>query len=181
MSNLVANLSTDDFMLSQSSKGGKILCTEIPGISFVLFHADRCHNCENVIPYFKQMSRSELLTGCKFALCNLARNPALIKMSSQTVAPFEYVPYMMLYYDGRPIARYETDDDEDFNPQDCLEFLQEMIKRLQSKKHFIQNKNFKFDDDVKKFGGIPFNLVCDEDKGVCYFEADALYGKNRRQ
>ena len=37
------------------------------------------------------------------------------------------------------------------------------------------------DEDVKKFGGIPFNLVCDEDKGVCYFEAGAFYGRNRKQ
>mgnify|MGYP003339191508 CR=1 FL=1 len=110
----VSQLTVDNFMLVDGKKS-KILCTEIPGISFVLFHADGCTNCENIIPYFKQLARSDMLTGCKFLSCNLARNPMLIKMSNKTSVPFEYVPYMMLYYDGTPIARYDPDEDSDFD------------------------------------------------------------------
>jgi hypothetical protein len=177
MNNNVLSISEDDFYITQGTKG-KILVTQIPGISFILFHADagKCQHCEIVIPQFKQLARSELMTGCKFYLCNLSRNQNLIRMSAQTIAPFEYVPYMLLYFDGRPIARYDSDDGE-FDINDCAEFLQEMIKRLQSKKNFIQSKNFKFDDEIKRYGGIPFNIVCDEDKGVCYVKADDLYGK----
>jgi hypothetical protein len=177
MSNNVLNLSEEDFFIAQDNKGKKLV-TQVPGISFVLFHANAgmCPNCDNVVPQFKALSRNELMTGCRFLLCNLSRNPQLIAMASKTIAPFEYVPYMMLYYDGRPIARYDNDDGE-FDINDCAEFLQEMIKRLQSKKNFIQSKNLRFDDDVKKYGGIPFNIFCDEDKGICYIEAESLYGK----
>ena len=180
MSNIL-NITSDDVALVQG-KSGLLLSSGIEGISFVLFHADpgMCGNCDVVVPQIKQLSRHPTMNSCKFALCNLSRNSSIIKMARKTVTPFEYVPYMMLYYDGIPIARYDPDDGN-FDINDCAEFLKDMIVRLQSKKNFIQTKNFKFDDDIKKFGGIPFNLICDEDKGVCYFKADDLYGKNGKK
>jgi hypothetical protein len=172
MNNLL-HLETDDFYLSDGAKG-KILCLSVQGICLVLFHAnpERCLHCEEAIPEFKKVSR--MFSGCKFGLANLNKFPEIIRMSKLTISPLEYVPYMILYVNGRPFLRYEGER----TAQDLSEFLQEVMVRLESKKQFIESKNYKVESEIPAYSiAIPFNMVCDEDKGVCYLTYGEIYKK----
>jgi hypothetical protein len=174
MSNVIF-LTADDFYVDKGTKG-PIMCNNISGICFVLFHANpgQCAGCDETVPEFKKVS--QIINNCKFGLCNISRNQQVLRLSGKTIAPIEYVPYMLLYYNGRPIARY---DGEERGYQDLAEFVQEMAARLQSKKNFIENKGYKFDSDIAIYGGIPFNVVCDEDKGVCYLTSAEVTSQNQ--
>lgn len=168
-------LTADDFHIENGNKG-KLLCiSEIPGLCFVMYHADvgKCTYCDETMPHFKAAAR--MVPSCKFGFCNLSRNPAIIKLGASTITPFEAVPTLMVYFNGRPLARYEGER----SSTDLAEFIQEMIMRLQAKKNFIENKNFKMateDDSIIPGVGRAYNVVCDEEKGVCYLKASEVYG-----
>lgn len=171
MNNLY-HLTSQDFFLENGSKG-KVLCMDSKGLFLVCFHAnpDRCVHCEETIPEFKKLPQR--IGSCKFALVNLNANPDIVKMSKMTIAPIEYVPFIILYVNGRPFLKYEGDR----TLPAFMEFLQEVIQKLQTKQSFIENKNYKVESEIPPYTvGIPYSVVCDEDKGVCYLKCDDAYG-----
>ena len=171
MNNLY-HLTSEDFFLDQSNDGKRVLCIDAKGLVLVCFHvnADRCAHCEDTIPEFKRLPQR--IGGCKFALANLSMNPDIIKMSRLSKAPIEHVPFIILYVNGRPFLKYEGER----TTQDMSEFIQEVVKKLQTKQQFIEQKNFKVESDIPAYSiGTPYNVVCDEEKGVCYLEYDAAY------
>ena len=170
-------LTEDDFYIDQGQKG-PILACNYEGFCMVLFHADagRCKHCEETIPEFKKIASK--FGQCGFGLCNLNKFPGVVTMSKQTIAPFKYVPYIVFYVNGRPFARYEGER----NASDMAEFLKEIITLLQPKRSFIEQKKFKVEGDATPVfpgGGIPYNLICDEDKGVCYLTNSEVLGKRK--
>jgi hypothetical protein len=176
MNNLI-HLESDDFYTADGTKG-KVLCCNVEGICIVIFHADggKCSHCDDAIPEFKKAAR--MLGSVKFGLCNLNRNPDIIRLSKTTIAPLEYVPYVILYVNGRPFLRYEGDR----TAEDIAEFLQEVMARLQTKKQFIENKTYKIESEIPPYTiGIPFNVVCDEDKGVCYLSYADAFKKGQKK
>jgi hypothetical protein len=56
MSNNIIFLNSNDFFVGEGSKG-KVLCTNVKELIFVMFHADlnKCKYCEEAIPEFKQL------------------------------------------------------------------------------------------------------------------------------
>ena len=171
MNNLY-HLTGEDFFLDQSNDGKKVLCIDAKGLVLVCFHvnADRCAHCEDTIPEFKRLPQR--IGGCKFALANLSMNPDIIKMSRLSKAPIEHVPFIILYVNGRPFLKYEGER----TTQDMSEFIQEVVKKLQTKQQFIEQKNFKVESDIPAYTiGTPYNVVCDEEKGVCYLDYESAY------
>jgi hypothetical protein len=171
MNNLY-HLTSEDFFLDQSNDGKRVLCIDAKGLVLVCFHvnSNRCAHCEDTIPEFKRLPQR--IGGCKFALANLSMNPDVIKMSNMSKAPIEHVPFIILYVNGRPFLRYEGER----TTQDMMEFIQEVVQKLQSKQQFIEQKNFKVESEIPGYSvGIPCNVVCDEEKGVCYLECDDAY------
>jgi thioredoxin-like negative regulator of GroEL len=96
-------LTTDDFNVGKSVKG-PVLRHSIPGFSIVLFYSVQCKHCQKLIPMFKRLPGS--VGGCQFGMINVSSNKAAVKMSAGTIAPIEYVPYIILYVDGMPFMRY---------------------------------------------------------------------------
>lgn len=176
MSNTIY-LTSDDYSV-QSGNKGKLLClNEVPGLCFVMYHVDsgKCTYCEDTLPHFKAASR--MVPSCMFGLCNLSRNPNIIKLANSTITPFEAVPTLIVYFNGRPLARYEGER----TAVDFAEFIQEMMMRLQEKKNFINNRNFKLaTEDEATIPGIgkAYNVVCDEESGKCYLKAAEVYGSS---
>jgi len=171
MNNLY-HLTGEDFFLDHSNDGKRVLCIDAKGLVLVCFHvnADRCAHCEDTIPEFKRLPQR--IGGCKFALANLSMNPDIIKMSKMSKAPIEHVPFIILYVNGRPFLRYEGER----TTQDMMEFIQEVVQKLQSKQQFIEQKNFKVESDIPAYTiGTPYNVVCDEEKGVCYLDYNSAY------
>jgi thiol-disulfide isomerase/thioredoxin len=162
-------LSIDDFK-SQSTPKGSLMCSEISGFSLILFYSTACNFCQKMIPIFKSLPGS--LSGCQFGMINVSKNKDIIKMSKETIAPITYVPYVILYHQGRPYMRYD-------GPADLTEiqnFIIEVANSIQSRQSFVDDKK-----DTSKSKEIPAFTVgipkpCDRED-VCYLEYDDAYVK----
>lgn len=162
-------LSSDDFVLSKGTKGN-ILCTSIPGFSLILFYSTQCPHCQNLLPIFKRLPGS--INGCQFGIINVSTNKNCIRLSKDTISPITYVPYIILYINGRPFLRYSGPSIE----SEIRRFVFEVAQKVQSKQKF---SNEQVKEDVR--GHIPAFTIgipkCDED--VCYLEFDDAYDKHR--
>lgn len=168
-------LTSNDFYIGEGSQNKKLLCNNLKDLTFVFFHADadKCAHCEELLPIYKRLP--QFIQSCKFGLVNLNKNPDIIKVSVQTVTPLEYVPYLMLYINGRPFLRY----DGERNLQELVDFINEVILRLKNKTKFVDNKNaLKIEDEKPGFTtGVPYNIICDEENGKCYLKYNEIVKK----
>lgn len=125
-------MSTDDFDVKQGQKGN-ILCNKIEGMSLILFYSTNCDHCKPLLPKFRNLPNT--ISGCKFGIINLSKNTKLIHMSKQTIDPLNYVPYIVLYVNGRPFLRYEGDHDE----RAIQKFIIDVGSSIQTKRDFHEN------------------------------------------
>ena len=56
-------LSANDFFLEKGSKSTN-LCHRIPGVSLVMFYADRCDGCQSIKPHYQKLPR--VINSCRF-------------------------------------------------------------------------------------------------------------------
>ena len=165
-------LSTEDFHIAKGTKGD-IMCHSIPGFSLILFYSTQCGHCQNLIPIFKRMPGT--IGGCQFGMINVSSNKACVRLSKNTVAPITYVPYIVLYINGRPFMLYKGPHDSN----EIRRFIVEVAQKVQNKQKF---SNEQVKEDPR--GGIPeysigHPLYGDDDK-VCYLEFDDAYGKENK-
>lgn len=166
-------LSSDDFSIAKGTKGN-ILCTSIPGFSLILFYSTQCQHCQTLIPIFKKLPGS--IGGCQFGMINVSSNKSCVRWSKDTIAPITYVPYIILYINGRPFMKYQGPHDAD----EIRRFVLAIAEKIQSKQ--------KFSSEVVKEdprGGIPEYTIghplYGPDENVCYLVMDEAYGKEERQ
>jgi hypothetical protein len=93
-------------------------------------------------------------------------------MSKNTIAPVTYVPYIVLYINGRPFMVYKGPSES----EEIRRFVIEVANNVQKKQQFSKEK-VKQDDN----GGIPAYTigrpVCGDDK-VCYLNFGTAYTKD---
>lgn len=159
--NSVRQLSDRDFELKQRKNGNIITCN-LSGISLVLFKSENCPHCVSMGPIMQQLSRK--INTCNFAMINITRFPAVIKASQNSIMPITYVPFIVLYVNGKPFLKY----DGDRNEQAVGTFVMSVINQLKTTKNFSDNTIIETDEIESVAGAIPYNLVCDKDSGVCY-------------
>jgi hypothetical protein len=161
-------LSSEDFSITKGNKGN-ILCHGIPGFSLILFYSTQCHHCEKLIPLFKKLPGT--LGGCQFGMINVSSNKKCVQMSNDTVAPIAYVPYIILYIQGKPFMRYNGPHEV----EEIRRFVIEVANKVQNKQKFTSET---VKDDKKSIPeytiGVP---LCGPDNNVCYLEFDNAYGK----
>ena len=170
-------LGSRDFSVDEAPKG-KVLVNNQKGIMFCLFHADmnKCQYCMEAIPELKKLSLK--MPGVKFGLCNLNRDQDVYYMSTQTIAPIERVPYMILYVQGRPLMSYDGEKRADA----MMNFLGDVVSRLNNKKDFFEQKNYKMQSSVPTYSKSPqFNVICDDELGICYVDTDDAYNSKAAQ
>lgn len=157
---------SDDFNIAKGSKGD-ILCHGVQGISLLLFYSTDCVHCQTLIPMFKTLPGT--IGGCQFGMLNVSNNKKCIIMSNSTVAPIKYVPYIILYVNGRPFMKYNGPHD----PGEIARFVIEVSKKLQSKQKFTSEH---VKEDPK--GVIPeYCIAHPKSNKVCYLDFDDAYGK----
>lgn len=125
-------LTSDDFSLTKGTKGN-ILCHSIPGFSLILFYSTKCQHCQTLIPLFKKLPGN--VGGCQFGMINVSTNRSYVETSKQTINPLEFVPYIVLYINGKPFMRYQ-------GPHDAGEikrFILEVSEKLKTKQKFSSN------------------------------------------
>ena len=163
-------LCSDDFSITTGSKGN-ILCHSIPGFSLILFYSTQCTHCKKIIPIFKKLPGT--IGGCQFCIVNVSSNKNCVRMSKETIAPINYVPYIVLYIQGKPFMRYNGPHDD----QEIRRFVIEVANKVQNKQTFSK-ENVK---DNKK--GIPEfttgHPLCGKDD-VCYLDFDTAYSVNNK-
>ena len=78
-----------------------------PGFVLVLFIMQSCRGCQAVEPIFQQLARKD--NRVKYAICDLTNARDIITMSHQTKCQIQKVPFIVLYANHRPHARFRGD------------------------------------------------------------------------
>jgi len=162
-------LESDDFHIQQGQKG-PLLCTQIPDISLILFYSTTCGYCHKVIPLFKQLPGT--ISGVYVGIVNVYKNQACIERSKNTIAPITFVPYIVLYHNGKPFMRYN-------GPYDLGEirrFIFEVSEKLRARQTFHNTPNVK---PAGQERGIPeFCIGRPKEDDVCYLEESIAYSSS---
>lgn len=112
-------LTPNDFAV----QNGELVKLNDQGYSFVFIFTNNCKWCDDVKPAFNSLSN--MIRGVNFAYMDVAQNNwKLREMSLRTGTPIDYVPFLLLFANGRQIAQFFQDED---NPQNNLHKMQNFI------------------------------------------------------
>lgn len=159
-----------DFYLAKGQTGKILLCNNRfkDDIFFVFFFSTKCTSCESGMDAFTQLFR-KFPPEIKFGAININDYPTIISKSAQSCTPLEYVPYLILYFRGKPYLRYEGDMELD----QMVNFLKDAVARIDKKKDFIKS-TAKEEMVVPEYaGGVPYNIVCNKNR--CYIKYSDVY------
>lgn len=162
-------LSSEDFNVEQGVKG-EILCHNIQGFSLILFYSTHCQYCHDIIPIFKTLPGT--VGGCQFGMINISTNKSCVEKSQNTITPIKYVPYIVLYINGKPFMIYKGPN----KTEDIKKFIIDTANNLQQRQQFSSNEK----KENKEEAGIPAYTIgkpiCGNDK-VCYLDFTKAYYK----
>ena len=169
MSNNIFYLQEKDFSL-QEGKKGNVLCCNTRGITLILFYSKSCPHCSDVLPVFQTLPR--VVPHCQFGLLNISNHMRVAEMSINSICPIEYVPFIVLYINGRLFMKYTGPK----TLEDIAKFLNDVISRLNTKKNFSSLKIDSQENEIPPYSiGVPFNLVCEGEQ--CYLNFSEAYKK----
>jgi hypothetical protein len=167
-------LSGEDFSINGGTKGS-IMCHAIPGFSLILFYSTQCDHCQTLIPIFKKLPGS--ISGCQFGMINVSTNKTCVRMSKSTISPITYVPYIVLYVEGKPFMSYKGPHESG----EIRRFVFEVAQKVQGNQKF-SNEKVKNDPEGRCIPQYTIGrpLYGPDDK-VCYLEFDTAYDKEGGQ
>lgn len=160
-------LDDNNFYLAKGQQGKILLCSNLEGVSFVFFYSTNCPNCQPGIDVFRNLK--DKFQQIKFCIVNINENPNIITKSNTSCTPIEYVPYLVLYFNGKPFLRY----DGEIVQEELVTFLVEVMKRIDNKIKFSKSEKSEESDIPEYAGGVPFNIVCNKNK--CYVKYSNAY------
>lgn len=163
-------LNTEDFVIQQGQKG-KLLCNTIEGFSLILFYSTNCVHCKTLIPIFKNLPGT--ITGCHFGMVNVMNNKSIIEASQSTITKIEYVPYIVLYYNGKPYMAYAGN----YTKNEILQFVVDVATNLQKKQQFSGNAQQRVTTSENRIPEYTIGLPVTGDKrsNVCWLSFDRAY------
>jgi thiol-disulfide isomerase/thioredoxin len=127
-------LSADDFVIANGNTG-PILCHKIPGMSMILFYSKKCNKCVDLLPLFKGLPQK--VNGCIFGIANVSvEGKRLLNMSQETVSKIEYLPYIVMYNDGKPFMEYRGDR----TLENIIQFVHEVNQYLNKQQQFTKGQ-----------------------------------------
>lgn len=157
----------EDFAVQKGTKGN-IMCHSVPGFCLVLFYSTACSHCQSLIPIFKSMPGT--IGGCQFGMINIGNNKKCIEMAKATIAPITYVPYIVLYINGKPFMVYQGD----YKADEIRNFIIEVANNVQKKQQFTGGR---IKQDSIGGGSIPAYTIGQPLCGgkVCYLDFGQAY------
>ena len=173
--NGLAILTEDDFVIQKGSKDA-IMCTAIKGLSLILFYSTQCKFCKELVPIFKKLPGN--VPGCQFGVINVSLNKRCVIMSRETVSPIDVVPFILLFYDGKPYMRYKGP----YDISELSKFVSEVSKTIHNKTQFSNNNNTSNNTNVETSKKrIPEYTIgkplCGPDDKVCYLDFNIAYNE----
>lgn len=158
-------LSTDDFYTTNGTKG-KLLCNTISGFSLVLFFSNKCPHSREVLPVFNKLPGT--IGGCQFGTINVSTNKDIIAKSSDTITAIKYVPYIILYVNGKPFMLYQGPN----TIEHMQKFIVEVSKKINNRQEFSSSEiKQKSRIQIPNYTiGIP---KCDDE--ILYYEFEEAY------
>jgi len=120
----VHKLSDQHFKVAGQQKKNLILNVSNP--TLVFFKTQECSACSNFEPIFNALSNSEKRV--MFAILNLTQFKQIAKMSQVTTTPISTVPFLLLYFGGKPISRFTGKKDA----QSLSSFIDKTLNYLKS-------------------------------------------------
>lgn len=122
-----------DFIVQPlENKSGTFLELSIPDTNLVVFFSPACSASRKLIPHIEDVSVSRIQRGapCGICLCNVSDHRDIIEMSKGTIQPIKYVPFLVIYHQGRPVISYKgplTADAIGFFIDDVIENLASLL------------------------------------------------------
>lgn len=163
------------------------LSARVEKYCLVFFNAPTCGFCKDLLPTF--ISVSEALPrlsvagdakACKFAVMDVTQEDMhLVKLSKKTKNELKFVPLIVLYFDGTPIAAFTANED---NPKANFEllinFITGSIKNWTAVRPGVVSRPFQ---QVASRPGVSAHStgapICGPKGKLCYFkESDAYKG-----
>jgi len=163
------HLTPNDFYINEELTLGN----KLPGYSFIFFMTLDCPYCDDVKPAFDHLAK--IIQGCTFFYMDVSqKNQEIVVKSRQSKTPINYVPYLVLFYNGKQIKQYIPDED---HPQNNVKKMTNFLIENASNPEQI-NQTSKVPDDVSDIPpysiGIPGNYAS---KKVCYLPYTNAYKK----
>lgn len=157
---------TDEYFKILSTPEGEVLGTNIRGISLILFYSTQCPYCEPYIPIFKKLPGT--VGGCQFGMINISTHRSVVEKSKNTIIPLTYVPYIVLYSNGKPVVSYDGPPNE----YEIKNFIMTMVQSHQTKQQFIAEKEV----EQSTQSSIPeYTIGRPKNFQKCYLEWDNAY------
>jgi len=97
-------LYSQDFQ--QVGQRTKTMAIKTPDPILVLFKMIDCPNCKVVEPIFVQLSKERDVPPIRYGIIDLTQQKDLIALSKPTTTPLQAVPTLILYANGRPLAKF---------------------------------------------------------------------------
>ena len=172
-------LSSEDFYTKTDNSNNLLLCNRINQFSFVLFYSHKCRHSNSVLPIIRSLPGS--INGCQFGIINASQHKDIINLSTPTITPLRYVPYMILYYNGTPYMRYDGPHDL----ENIKSFIVEVAASIQRQVNTAMtsgNENINNNED--DFYEIPEYCIAiprkgdQEEQRICYLNFSQAYNQN---
>jgi hypothetical protein len=87
-----------------------------------------------MLPIFRTLPGS--IGGCQFGIVNVTLNKNCIRLSKDTIAPITYVPYIVLYINGRPFMKYMGPH----NADEIKRFILEVAQKTETRQKFSEEQ-----------------------------------------
>lgn len=187
--NILQHLSIEDFKITRLGTND-VLVNVLPGLSLIMFYSNSCQHCTDIMPAFKKLPSR--FPSCTFGIVNISRNMGLAESSKRTTTPIQYVPFVLLYNDGIPVAKISTEN----TTEDMLvKFIASVIEKQQITQSFTRG-NQRYMSDANRGANHGTNHTPQESKeepsqyipeylkdigvpvcsgGVCYLEFARAY------
>jgi thiol-disulfide isomerase/thioredoxin len=152
---------------TQGSTGGTQydLDQKLPGLSMVLYYSKSCKFCKDLQPEFLKLNTK--VQGVNFALANVsADNMKIQQMSEASRTPIRYVPYIVIYVNGKYYMEYRGRKDL----ESMARAIYEISNKIQTGQDFAKGKVCS-----NPAGQTAYCEDGVDDDDVCYLTYDEAY------
>lgn len=154
-------LNSGDFALN----GEDLTCTKTDELLFVLFYSTKCQYCGPAREVFNFVASQFNRNSAKFGIINVTQNPRVTQQSKASNTPIRYVPFLVAFFKGVPLAVFSTA----FQQQNLVEFIKKCYSNIREKVDAFGS--VKKEEEIPAYTvGIPY---CEE--GVCYLDFNDAY------